>query len=552
MVWKLYALDDTYLKPLEYSTGKTQENIVNEVIEALQKYDILFLKGGVGTGKSPISLHLINHYGSGIIVTPTKILERQYSNDYSKRLCIKNEEDKNLEIFHVMGKNNFKCLLYPELNAGDKQTPCSRQLEKNESRIQVASQCPYWSPVYSSTFIKENLKQRFEDYDFINYDSITDEKTFIKAEEPCSYYKQFSYFTKPCALIFNLAKWEIETWIGRKPKVPIEIIDEGDTFLDELNYRVSLSKQSFDSLRKEGLASKVQIKIVEFAFEELINHLQNYNYFINEQIADFISYFIESFSGVSTSGRLCSMINKAKVIYRNWKVSWAKIYRRRLTVFIPRPDITLKEIQKRCGKLLLMSATLHSNFVLSNIFGVKNAPIIEAETRFPGTLIICKTGLETKVNMKLWNEPNFREQYKINLSKVLSIAKKPCLVQVHAFKYVPEKFLKEINVMGNEVMWSTITDRGIDLPDEKCRSIVILKYPYPDLSDVILQTMHKLLGELFWSYYQDMANRNLIQQCGRAIRHKDDWCEVYSLDKAVIQNLPYRWKGKYVISDRKI
>jgi len=199
-----------------------------------------------------------------------------------------------------------------------------------------------------------------------------------------------------------------------------------------------------------------------------------------------------------------------------------------------------------------MSATLHSNFVLSNIFGVKNVPIIEAETRFPGTLIICKTGLETKVNMKIWNEPNFREQYKINLSKVLSIAKKPCLVQVHAFKYVPEKFLKEINVMGNEVMWSTITDRGIDLPDEKCRSIVILKYPYPDLSDVILQTMHKLLGELFWSYYQDMANRNLIQQCGRAIRHKDDWCEVYSLDKAVIQNLPYRWKGKYVISDRKI
>ena len=95
MVWKLYALDDTYLKPLEYSTGKTQENIVNEVIEALQKYDILFLKGGVGTGKSPIALHLINHYGSGIIVTPTKILERQYSNDYSKRLCIKNEEDKS-------------------------------------------------------------------------------------------------------------------------------------------------------------------------------------------------------------------------------------------------------------------------------------------------------------------------------------------------------------------------------------------------------------------------------------------------------------------------
>jgi Rad3-related DNA helicase len=60
--------------------------------------------------------------------------------------------------------------------------------------------------------------------------------------------------------------------------------------------------------------------------------------------------------------------------------------------------------------------------------------------------------------------------------------------------------------------------------------------------------MRKLLGEeAFWAYLRDMADRNLVQQCGRAVRHKDDWCEIYTPDGEVLRQLPHLWKGRYSI-----
>ena len=80
--WRLLDRGGRPLHPLLYSNGKTQEGVVNEILEALDDHDIVFLVGGVGTGKSAIALHIIDHYGKGIISTPTKILERQYTVDY--------------------------------------------------------------------------------------------------------------------------------------------------------------------------------------------------------------------------------------------------------------------------------------------------------------------------------------------------------------------------------------------------------------------------------------------------------------------------------------
>jgi hypothetical protein len=149
-----------------------------------------------------------------------------------------------------------------------------------------------------------------------------------------------------------------------------------------------------------------------------------------------------------------------------------------------------------------------------------------------------------------------REDYWKLLDRIIEIAAKPCLVQVHAFNYLPKKYMpmkeqreEDYWIFEDEnIKFSTKTDRGIDLHDDLCRSIVLMKYPMPNISDVILKTMRKLLGETaFWNYMHDMANRNMIQQCGRALRHKDDWCQVYSLDAKVLKQLPYFWRGKYVV-----
>lgn len=86
--------------------------------------------------------------------------------------------------------------------------------------------------------------------------------------------------------------------------------------------------------------------------------------------------------------------------------------------------------------------------------------------------------------------------------------------------------------LDGEEDWNTVASRGIDLADDKCRSIILLKCPFPDAKDPILRTMRKKLGDkAFWKYYNDITERNLIQQVGRGVRHEDDWVEVWSPDK---------------------
>ena len=76
-MWNLRNSNNELLHPRRYSNGKTQEAVIEEILNLLDENDIVCLLGGVGTGKSPIALHIIAHYGKGIISTPTKVLEKQ-------------------------------------------------------------------------------------------------------------------------------------------------------------------------------------------------------------------------------------------------------------------------------------------------------------------------------------------------------------------------------------------------------------------------------------------------------------------------------------------
>lgn len=158
-----------------------------------------------------------------------------------------------------------------------------------------------------------------------------------------------------------------------------------------------------------------------------------------------------------------------------------------------------------------------------------------------------------KITYRSWQDPKIRREYHNLLEHQLRIAPKPCYVLVHARKYLPEKYKPRGREYGQtywtrynlpDVRFSTKMDRGVDLKDDKCRSIILLKYPIPNISDVFLKVLRKQVGtQKFWDYVDDMADRDMLQQCGRAIRNKDDWCKVYSPDKKVIDKLRYIWQG---------
>lgn len=83
---------------------------------------------------------------------------------------------------------------------------------------------------------------------------------------------------------------------------------------------------------------------------------------------------------------------------------------------------------------------------------------------------------------------------------------------------------------------------GINLPDDLCRFIVILKVPYP----VIVDEYVKKKMELFPMWYESVTSNKIIQGIGRGIRNEKDYCETFILD-ACFQGLYQNTKSQYPI-----
>src|SRR3989339_519588 len=89
MNWSLYK-EGEFLKPLTFSNGKNQEDVVNEVLEAVKRgKNIIFIHGVCGTGKSGIALNIARSLGKTSIIVPGKNLQEKMMNlkKLSGRIC---------------------------------------------------------------------------------------------------------------------------------------------------------------------------------------------------------------------------------------------------------------------------------------------------------------------------------------------------------------------------------------------------------------------------------------------------------------------------------
>lgn len=91
---------------------------------------------------------------------------------------------------------------------------------------------------------------------------------------------------------------------------------------------------------------------------------------------------------------------------------------------------------------------------------------------------------------------------------------------------VLEKFKKSKAPL---VLLSPSMERGVDLPHEECRVVIITKVPWPDLSDPqISKRVHASKDGNSW--YAHKAVSSIVQASGRAIRSINDHCDTYILD----------------------
>lgn len=602
----IFSFSGDKLEPLRFSNGKTQEDVVKEILEAhKQGENLIFIRGACGSGKSAIALNLAKHFKKTSVVVPIKSLQDQYENDYTDKNYILKEDGKKLNISVIKGRGNFPCIHCRGQTADYEYLPCTIELrEKNMQRIldmikenpevkkedfssisdvrrvSVAASCPYWSPLMpadaSAKVLQKARKKKYKCIKDKDY-------AFFERAKGCGYYQQYHNYIDSDVLIFNSQKYLLEVAVGRKPKTDLDVIDECDEFLDsfanekKINLNRLITALSTlvpeDSKEKHAIKEIILLtnKAISFYNEdieklekspmyELFNKIIEYPYLAEDEDRNYYNSVFESVKSFE------NLVDETYVVFEKPKQEQQTLYaeNRGETIFASLVSVNIgrrfKDLIDNNELTVLMSGTLHSDSVLRDIFGLERFKIIDAETQFPGSVSRIKTKFE--MNCKYENFKSgicTRKDYLIALDACIKKSKKPTLVHVSSFADMPsdteiEQFslqnliskeklfqmqeqkglVKSFKTGEIDLLFSTKCSRGVDFPGEECNSIVLTKYPYPNIQGLFWKILKKEKPNKFMEFYMDKAKRELIQKISRGIRFKGDHILLFSPDSRVL------------------
>jgi len=608
----LFNYSGEELSPLKFSNGKTQADVVQEVLDAINEgNNIIFIKGVCGSGKSAIALNLARHFDKTSIVVPIKSLQEQYEKDYTQKKFITKKDGNPLKISVIKGRNNFRCPFSGE-RADNPELPCTIEIkEKNTDqlleyinsnpavnredfssasdvrRMNIAPACPYWSPLMPAELEPKGLNNVSKK----RYRAVCGKEfALFCRKKGCGYYDQYRSYSDSDVLIFNSMKYQIESLIGRKPKTDIEIIDECDEFLDNFasEQKINLNRlhAALSNLLPQDQEKRTKVKELLHEINDLLLNppeidvqkiklspvihlvemiLENPNLAEDEElnyynsVVEIARTFENILDETYISLNLIKNENSQKGLFGERKLSGED------TVMINMVSINLaqklRELIEQNKVLVMMSGTLHSEQVLKDIFGLKEFKIIEAETESPGKIHKQRTGLERNCSYANFKNGTItRKMYLKILDMCMANAEPPVLVHVSAFKDLPteeenaeykfenlitQEKLKELQTRGNsaveefasgeeDILFTTKCSRGVDFAGDKCNSIVITKFPYPNIQGLFWKILKQEQPDKFMEFYMDKARRDLFQKISRGIRFKGDKVSLWSPDVRVL------------------
>ncbi|MFN4132914.1 MAG: helicase C-terminal domain-containing protein [Candidatus Hadarchaeales archaeon] len=530
--------DEKPLPPRRYSSGKTQVDLIEEILEALESNDVVLLRAMVGSGKSVVGIRTILELGRGVVAVPTKVLSDQYSRSYEKEKYFLRENGSRAKISVLKGRDNFHCLHMKEkgheTTCSWRNLPCRRRLnhEAGERRTDALKECREWGFVFPRNLANDvrGAKKEF-------YRGVGGEWAVCLHGE-CPYWKQFLAYPSADVIVMNSMKWAAEISIGRLPVVPLTVVDEADEWLDQLALKVTVSQKRIEWVKEKLRENEIAVDLEELWEETTAGKKDPLD------LAIFLEELLEEMDETAND-----FFWKLASVLEYWEDVECEVKNDAVAYLVPDPrPVFLGYRRKVGGKWLLMSATVQSEEVLREVYGI-DPVIVEGETKFPGLIVQRRTWREMPVNYRSWSKEEFRENYWKLLEEIVEKAGRPAFLPVHAFKYLPPRLAEKIKesdvdvVEEDGVMLTTKMDRGADLKGMK--SIVVTKFPFPEREDPLLKGMEKRLGKkAFWAYYRDMAERCFIQQVGRVLRSEGDVVEFWSPDEICHRMLMKAWRGR--------
>ena len=203
---------------------------------------------------------------------------------------------------------------------------------------------------------------------------------------------------------------------------------------------------------------------------------------------------------------------------------------------------------EHCRSVLGMSATIFTPRVVANNIGLEDWEYLSLSSPFPvenRQIYYCSIANLTKKTMDgelpklLQGVSNILDKYPEDKTLIHTVSYKirdyllenlrNGRIMTHSKEDRADKLMEFKQSLEPLVMLSPSFDRGVNLPNEECRVIIICKVPFPDLGDAQIEKRVKLRGG--WQWYSVKAAQTLVQMSGRAVRSDEDYCSTYILDK---------------------
>jgi ATP-dependent DNA helicase DinG len=547
-----------------------QEKILGELDQALKsKYKFIFLEAPTGFGKSAVAVTLARFLGSSHICTSTKDLQTQYNRDFPY-------------LSEVKGRNNFPCIIKEDMGVVEScdYGPCLKDddfdcLYKTKmSDYEVTAE----GTIYENIEINKFALKKY-------YDKAKEHSQLVRIDwKPCLYYHQKWMSLKSSHTIYNYKYFLSDLYYSAgMNKRKLLILDEAHTLESELSSfkNVIFSKEALARFfPKINLPDSKHTEVetwIEFCrglkdrFSRYVDKAANI-LASGGSSGDYSSEGTKNGSqdihvseknlidAISFEKNLASYLEDMKANKENWLVTHVakneidnSITRIKLEPLIV--SSYFNDIFEKGETSLLMSATILSKENLckavglknddvkfikvdSSDFPVKNRPIylmnvawLNARTMqesLPNIVKVLDNLLSVHKNDKgiIHTTSYSQVQFiKNNLSKT-NLAR---LIETNPKFDRNEMIQKHVQSTKPTVLISPSMFLGVDLKDELSRFQIIVKVPYPDLTDKKVSVMKQRNPK----WYEWNTILRLIQAYGRSVRNSEDYANTYILDSSV-------------------
>ena len=226
-----------------------------------------------------------------------------------------------------------------------------------------------------------------------------------------------------------------------------------------------------------------------------------------------------------------------------------------------------KRVFRRCGKTLMMSATILDKDAFCRSLGLATEEVkfIQVPSDFPlqnrsihplniaylNSDSLKQQEIQIKIAMAIDNLMTLHSKYKgiIHttsyrqldfIKQNISQTNRYRLLETNPDIQRDEVIAEHVETIKPTVLISPSLYIGLDLKDDLSRFQIITKVPYPNLGDRWINEKRKISGQ--WYTWQTALR--LVQGYGRSIQSKEDWAKTYVLDSAF---LPFVRKNKNIL-----